>query len=37
MLSKMAARAIHRNELLTTSSAKSMDKFCNNFTGMFLK
>ena len=26
-LNKMAARAINRNELLTTSSARSMDRF----------
>ena len=26
-LNKMAARAINRNKLLTTSSAKSMDRF----------
>ena len=26
-LNKMAARAINRNELLTTSSAKSVDRF----------
>ena len=34
-LNKMAARAIKRNKLLTTSSAKSVDNFLNNFTGMF--
>ena len=34
---KMAARAINRNKLLTTSSAKSVDSFSNNFTGMFLR
>ena len=37
MLNKMAARAINRNMLLTTSSAKSVDRFWNNFTGMFLR
>ena len=36
-LNKMAARAINTNKLLTTSSAKSMDRFWNNFTGMFLR
>ena len=36
-LNKMAARAINRNKLLTTSSAISMDRFWNNFTGMFLR
>ena len=36
-LNKMAARAINRNKLLTTSSAISMDRFGNNFTGMFLR
>ena len=36
-LNKMAARAINRNKLLTTSSAKSVDRFRNNFTGMFLR
>ena len=36
-LNKMAARAINRNKLLTTSSAKSVDRFSNNFTGMFLR
>ena len=35
-LNKMAARAINRNMLLTTS-AKSVDRFWNNFTGMFLR
>ena len=33
----MAARAINRNMLLTTSSAKSRDRLWNNFTGMFLR
>ena len=33
----MAARAINRNKLLTTSSAKSVDRFWNNFTGMFCR
>ena len=32
----MAARAINRNKLLMTSS-KSVDRFWNNFTGMFLR
>ena len=32
-----AARALNRNKLLTTSSAKSGDRFWNNFTGMFLR
>ena len=36
-LNKMAARAINRNMLLTTSSAKSVDRFWNNFTGMFIR
>ena len=36
-LNKMAARAINRNKLLMTSSAKSVDRFWNNFTGMFLR
>ena len=36
-LNKMAARAINGNLLLTTSSAKSVDRFWNNFTGMFLR
>ena len=36
-LDKMAAWAINRNKLLTTSSAKSVDRFLNNFTGMFLR
>ena len=36
-LNKMAARAINRNKLLTTSSVKSVDRFLNNFTGMFLR
>ena len=36
-LNKMAARAINRNKLLTTSPAKSVDRFWNNFTGMFLR
>ena len=36
-LNKMAARAINRNMLLTTSSAKSVDRFWNNVTGMFLR
>ena len=30
-------RAINRNKLLTTFSAKSVDRFWNNFTGMFLR
>ena len=37
LLNKMAARAINRNKLLTTSAAKSVDRFWNNFTGMFLR
>ena len=37
MLNKMAARAINRNKLLTTSAAKSVDRFWKNFTGMFLR
>ena len=36
-LNKMAARAINRNKLLTTSSAKSVIRFGNNLTGMFLR
>ena len=36
-LDKMAARAIIRNKLLTISSAKSVDRNQNNFTGMFLR
>ena len=36
-LNKMAARAINRNKLLRTSSAKSVDRICNDFTGMFLR
>ena len=35
-LNKMAARAINRNKLLMTS-AKSVDRFLDNFTGMFLR
>ena len=30
-------QGINRNKLLTTSSAKLMVKFLNNFTGMFLR
>ena len=37
MLNNMSARAINRNKLLTISSAKSVDRFWNNFTGMFLR
>ena len=33
----MAARAINRKKLLTTSAAKLVDRFWNNFTGMFLR
>ena len=36
-LNKMAARAINRNKILTTSSAKLVDRFWNNFIGMFLR
>ena len=36
-LNKMAARAINRNKLITTTSSKSVDRFWNNFTGMFLR
>ena len=32
-----ATRAINSNKLLMTSSAKSVDRFWNNFTGMFLR
>ena len=32
-----ALRAVNRNMLLTTSSVKSVDRFWNNFTGMFLR
>ena len=37
MLNNMDARAINRNKLLPTSSAKSVDRFLNYFTGMFLR
>ena len=37
MLNMMAARAINRNKLLKTSSAKLVDRFWNYFTGMFLR
>ena len=36
-LNKMDARVINRNMLLTTSSAKSVDRFWNNCIGMFLR
>ena len=36
-LNKIAARAINRNKLLRTYSAKSVDRFRDNFTGMFLR
>ena len=35
-LNKMAARALNRNKLLTTS-AKSVERFWNNLTGMSLR
>ena len=37
ILNKMAARAMNRNTLLTTSSAKSVDRFRNNFIEMLVR
>ena len=36
-VNKMATRAINRNNILTTSSAKLVDRFGSYFTGMFLR
>ena len=36
-VNKIAVRAINRNKLLMTFHAKSVDRFLNNFTGVFLR